>query len=98
MAGVSNKSNRAVAQNINLRYSGAMKLNALGKRIRAWREFFGWSQAGLAEEAKVDRLTVVAVEGGGAWRSTTMQKLCDALGKAPDELMRLTPREERSDG
>lgn len=52
-----------------------------GERIRARRGAKGWTQAKLALEARVDRVTVVRVEAGETGTALrVLVRLCRALG------------------
>ena len=48
-------------------------------RIRAARQARGWTQAGLAERARVSPRTIHAVEKGQACRQATKRKILLAL-------------------
>ena len=49
-------------------------------RIRAARQARGWTQAELAERARVSARTIHAVEKGAACRQATKRKILGALG------------------
>jgi transcriptional regulator with XRE-family HTH domain len=49
-------------------------------RIRAARQARGWTQAELAERARVSARTIHAVEKGAACRQATKRKILAALG------------------
>ena len=49
-------------------------------RIRAARQARGWTQAQLAERARVAARTIHAVEKGAACRQATKRKILVALG------------------
>lgn len=51
-------------------------------RIRAARQARGWTQAELAERARVSPRTIHAVEKGQACRQATKRKILTALGVA----------------
>ena len=49
-------------------------------RIRAARQARGWTQAELADRARVSARTIHAVEKGAACRQATKRKILTALG------------------
>jgi transcriptional regulator with XRE-family HTH domain len=65
-------------------------------RLRAVRERQLLTQAELAERARVNPKTVIALEAGAEHpRPSTVRKLAAALGVAPSELMAPEPRRRR---
>lgn len=54
----------------------------LGERIREWREWKGWTQAQLADEAKLSRASVCQYEGAGKYHSSPSQNALSAIVKA----------------
>lgn len=56
----------------------------LGARITAWRNWKGWTQAQLADEASLSRAAVCQYEGAGKYKSDPSQaaltKIITALG------------------
>jgi transcriptional regulator with XRE-family HTH domain len=59
----------------------------IGKRIRAYREFRGWSQARLAGAAGLDPKTISELEDGRPSQSSTIQRIAPALGIKTDDLL-----------
>lgn len=55
--------------------------------LRRLREQRVWSQAELAERARVSRLTIHNLENGGEARPATIRKIAAALLVEPEELV-----------
>ena len=53
-------------------------------RIRAARQARGWTQADLADRARVSARTIHAIEKGQACRQATKRKILTALGVSWD--------------
>ena len=55
----------------------------MDSKLKTAREKLGWSQAELAEKARVSRATISALENQKAttMKTTTLTKLADALGE-----------------
>jgi predicted transcriptional regulator len=55
--------------------------------VRAWREHFNLTQAGLAERMKVSQSALARFESPGArLRRATTEKIAHALGVTPEQL------------
>lgn len=56
--------------------------------LRVFRDFRGFTQQGLAEAAKVNRVQIADIEAGRSTGSVaTVKKLAEALGLSVDELV-----------
>ena len=62
----------------------ALMLGRRAKRLRSAKE---WTVETLAKEATVNKNTIVRFEKGLKIRSKTIEKICEALGSSPFELM-----------
>ena len=63
-----------------------VKREGKGALLRAERRRRAWTQQLLADFARISVPTVQRAERGEALRMDTVQLLCDALGKTPQEL------------
>ncbi len=61
-------------------------------RIRAARQARGWTQAELAQKARISARTVHAVEKGDACRQATKRKILNALGVPWEDRDQYFPR------
>ncbi|MHA4895724.1 DUF4870 domain-containing protein [Pedobacter sp. PWIIR3] len=73
-----------------------MKNTDLAKRIKELRARKGMSQEELAEKSQLSLRTVQRIEGGETEpRGDTLQRLAEALGITPDELIDWTETEDK---
>jgi transcriptional regulator with XRE-family HTH domain len=67
-----------------------MKTLPSGYQLRAARSLIGWSQKDLAKASQVAHTTIARLENAGhsqmSGRSTTLQSIINALGKAGVEI------------
>lgn len=70
-------------------YAPRMATTAIGRRLRALREGQGMTQVALARAARLDRITIIALEVGRHRRPTadSLVRLARALGTTPDDLL-----------
>lgn len=67
---------------------GVMDYPALGKRIRCRRRFLHWTQAQLAQNARLSLSFLGQIERGTHAASiSTFVRLCNALDVSPEELL-----------
>ncbi len=55
--------------------------------VRAWRKHLGLSQKALAKKAGITQAAISQMEKGDNLRSATIEKLADAMGITPEQLM-----------
>jgi transcriptional regulator with XRE-family HTH domain len=58
-----------------------------GRRVRLWRERYGWSQRDLATRAGLSHRTVLKVEKGYGVTVATLEAVAGALGASADDLL-----------
>lgn len=62
-------------------------LRGIGEQIKQRRQSKGWSLSRFAEKAGVTKNTIMRVEAGESWQSTTITKICNALDANLQEFM-----------
>ena len=68
-----------------------------GEMLKYLREAKGWTQSKLAREAGVAKRTIEHAEKGRAVAVDTINRICEALGKEPLELLADDARDPRND-